>query len=249
MFSRNRAPSAKSAGRYIAISLISLAAYSLSARTQSTYQPEKAPSWRYKVPASPAVDTRTAAEMRADDQYFDTYFGSPDPLDGPQTYRTGRSGPGVVNEDFPTLLRDEVVVAHFSTWSTHLTSSRHSIYTIVNLQIDRVVTDKDGKLKAGETLHLLIPGGTVRIPRTGKIVSYFLSYVWADYFPLEPNTKYLIFLAHDPPHPSYQYVKAWNVDKGILRPVSETDKYRASRELSTHNGESLEDAIRELTSH
>lgn len=246
MFPRERARDAKSTGKYIAIFLMGLAACSLSARPQSTYKPEKAPSWRYKVPASPTVDARTPSQVSADDQYFDTYFGAPDPLDGPQHMGAGMSAPGVFNEDFPARYRNEIVVAHFSTWSTYLTRSQHSVYTIVHLQIDRVVTDKDGKLKAGETIPLFVPGGTVRGPNTGKTISYLIR---ADDFPLEPNAEYLIFLGHPPQYPSYNYVKAWKVENGVLRPATSLDAYRASHGLSTHNGDSLEDAIHGLTSH
>ncbi len=243
-----RAGNTKHIGRYIyvAIFLMATGALNLSAWSQSTYQPEKAPAWRYQVPASPMVDTRTTAEISAEDKYSDTCCGASDPLDGPQRMGIGRSGPAEFYEEFPARFRDEVVVAHFSTWTDHLSTSRCSIYTVVNLQIDRVVIDKVGELKAGETLPIFVPGGTVLAPTTGKVISYFIR---ADDFPLEPNTEYLIFLNRQPPYPSYQYMKAWNVSKGVLEPTTSVDLSRVTHGLSTHNGESLEDAIHDLTSH
>ncbi len=213
---------------------------------------DRVPSWRLQPPAdppSPTADTRTPAEINIEDNYFDSWTGAPDPLDGPPVQRpgtVGRSGDGGLDEDFPTRSRDEVVVAHFSTWLSHLSSSHRTIYTTVYLQVDRVVSDKGGHLVAGSVTPLLIPGGTILAPGTQKVISHFLRAVD---FPLEPNTEYLIFLGQEPSLPFYQYAKAWKVDKGILEPVNKYDAFRVAQGRSTHSGMSLESAINELNSH
>lgn len=206
------------------------------------------PAWRYQLPpaaGSANEDTRTPAEKEAEDDYFDSHFGVPDPLDGPQRgWAVGHSGPAVFDEDFPARFRDEIVVAHFTTWSTHLSSSHRSIYTIVNLQVDRVVADKSGHVTEGAVIPLAVPGGRART-LGGGVLTQFVS---GRYFPLEPNIKYLIFLNTQPGLPFYWYVKAWNVDKGVLEPVTQFDAYRISQGHSSHAGRSLESAVGELSS-
>lgn len=233
-----------------AVILLILIPFSLNVRSQGISNSEdKAPSWRYQPPAataSPTVDTRTPAEISFEDKYFDTYTGAADPLDGPQHRITGLSGHGVFDEDFPASFRDEVFVAHFSTWVSHLSSSRRSIYTTINLQVDRVVSDKDGHMSEGSVIPFIIPGGTALAPGTQKVLSYFIR---AGDFPLEPDTEYLIFLDRQPQLPFYEYVKAWRVEKGVLEPVTKFDSFRISQGRSTHGGTTLESAIRELMAH
>lgn len=213
---------------------------------------DRVPSWRFQPPAdppSPTADTRTPAEISIEDNYFDSWSEASDPLDGPPVQRPGTvvgSSPGGLDQDFPIWSRDEVVVAHFSTWLSHLSSSHRAVYTTVYLQVDRVVSDKSGQLVAGSVTPLLIPGGIILAPGTQKVISHLLR---AGDFPLEPNTEYLIFLNQEPSLPFYQYAKAWKVDKGILEPVNKYDAFRVAQGRSTHSGMSLESAINELNSH
>jgi hypothetical protein len=95
-------------------------------------------------------------------------------------------------------------------------------------------------------LPFIVWGGTVLAPGTQKPLSYFIR---ADDFPLEPNTKYLLFLTRNAKLPFYEYLKAWNVDTGVLEPVTKFDTYRISQGRSPHAGRSLDSAIDELTSH
>jgi hypothetical protein len=217
------------------------AAYSITATPKTPH----VPSWRLEapnrvVPLPP--DPRDPANIEAEDAYFDRWAGAADPLDGPQSIGSGSSGPGEVREDFPAV-HEEVFVAHFSNWRSYLSQSRRSIYTIVNLVIDRVVSDKGGHITSGSTVSLAIPGGTVLAPTTEKTLSYFVRY--GD-FPLEPNTKYLIFLSSSN-RPFFEYVQAWNVDKGVLEPITPYQSYRVSHGLASHGLENLEDAARDLT--
>jgi hypothetical protein len=216
----------------------------------NTRNDDQAPAWRFQLPAagSPSEDRRTPKDIKIEDDYFDSHCGASDPIGGPQRMVGGHSGHASFDEDFPVRFRDEVVVAHFTTWSTHLSSSRHSIYTIVNLQIDRIVADKDGHKTEGSVISLAVPGGTVLDPApiTRPVLSYCIQ---GKDFPLEPNIKYLIFLNHQPTLPFYVYMKAWNVDKGALEPTTAFDAYRISQGRSSHAGKSLKSAINELSSH
>jgi hypothetical protein len=206
------------------------------------------PSWRSQAP-NPSLlqqpDTRTVADANYEDTYFDSHAGAADPLDGPQSMEAMMSAHGESQEDFPANARDEVFVAHFSNWASYLSHSRRSIYTIVNLIVDRVVTDKDGHITPGYTIPLAIPGGTVIAPGTQKVLSYFVRF--GD-FPLEPNTKYLVFLTHRN-RPFFEYSQAWNVDKGVLEPVTPYQAYKVSHGIAPHAMGNLENAVRDLTSH
>jgi hypothetical protein len=230
--------------------LLMLTLGSLGASPQIAPAPvEKAPAWRTRPPESTSsgVDNRSSAEIDIADRYFDQWTGATDPLDGPQHTATYHSSfHKEVDEDFPSKYRDEVVIAHFSTWVPHLSGSHRSIYTTVNLQIDRVISDKDGHLKEGSVVPLLVPGGTLTIPGTQRVIS---TAIRGDDFPLEPNTQYLVFLGYRPlVLPFYEYVKAWKIDAGVLAPVSRFDAFRVSQGRSAHNGVFLESAIRELSS-
>jgi hypothetical protein len=119
---------------------------------------------------------------------------------------------------------------------------------IINLQIDHIVADKGAHMTEGPVIPLIIPGGTVTVsgPLTQPVLRYFIR---GRDFPLYPNIKYLIFLNHQSTLPFYEYVKAWNVDKGVLEPATQFDAYRISQGRSSHAGKSLESAIGELTPH
>jgi len=207
---------------------------------------DQAPAWRFQLaaPGAPIEDKRTPAEIKIEDNFFDSNYGASDPIDGPQRMGTGRSGPASFDEDFPARVRDEVIVAHFTTWFAYLSSSHRSIYTVLNLQIDRIVADKGGHMTERSVIPFVIPGGRV-VSFAGQQLTYGIRGVD---FPLEPNKEYLIFLFQ--PSPSfYMYLKAWNVDKGVLEPTTAFDSYRISQGRSSHAGKYLESAISELTAH
>jgi len=213
----------------------------------NTRNDDQAPVWRFQVPAvrSSNEDTRTPTEIKTEDDYFDSCCGASEPIGDPPRMGVGRSGHGVIDEDFPSRFRNEVVVAHFTTWTPHLSRSRRSIYTIINFQIDRIVADKGGHMTEGSLIPLAVPGGTVlAIPR--PVLTFGIR---GTDFPLEPNIKYLVFLTPQSALPFYMYVKAWSVDKGTLEPTTAFDTYRISQGRSSHAGKSLESAIGELTSH
>jgi hypothetical protein len=249
----------------IALALAVFLQGSLNSRSQTApaappSEEDNPPAWRLKPPDPQVADPRSPAELSSLGEYFDFGAGASDPLDGPPSGMTHYSSAYQESDygDFP-VDRDEVVVAHFSTWTSRLSDSHLSIYTTVNLQIDRVVTDKSGTLAGGLTIPLSIPGGTIRLPGTERTISHF---VRLRDFPLEPNTKYLIFLSYRPmegplqagvrPIPLFyffEYVKAWKVDQDVLTPLTRFDRARASQGKPSHVRASLESAISELTSH
>jgi hypothetical protein len=209
------------------------------------------PAWRLQTPAlsmQAIDDTRSPGEIRIEDEYFDFSIGAGDPLDGPQTRSTYSSAyvDGDLG-DFPPDDRGEIVVGHFSTWISHLSSSHLSIYTTVNLHVDRVVNDKNGELTNGCVVPLIIPGGTVRLGNTQRVISAF---VRRRDFPLDPNQSYLLFLSYRPKQlPFYEYVKAWGIEKDALVPIAHFDIDRASQGKQTHSGIPLGTAIQELKGH
>ena len=152
---------------------------------------DRVPSWRFQPPAdppSPTADTRTPAEISIEDNYFDSWTGAPDPLDGPPVQRPGTvvgSSPGGLDQDFPIWSRDEVVVAHFSTWLSHLSSSHRAVYTTVYLQVDRVVSDNSRWNHSGSRdakgnfapppcrrLSLRAQYGVPHFPQPGAVASF-----------------------------------------------------------------------------
>jgi hypothetical protein len=196
---------------------------------QTTTAPvTKAPAWRYRPydpKVLPSIDSRSAADIALGDEYFDQWIGAFDPLDGPkQRYTRGMSGHGEGGaEDFPNAYKGEVVVAHFTRWESRFTGTHRSIYTIVHLQVDRVVASKTGKLTVNSTVPLFIMGGTVlkspaTDPGSSQTISYFMS---KSDFPLEPNTEYLIFLSYEGRLKIFQYIKAWRIVNNLLEPVTE----------------------------
>jgi hypothetical protein len=115
----------------ITVFLLAVLPFSLHTRAQEVPKnDDQAPAWRFQLPiaGSSSEDTRTPADIKTEDDYFDSCCGASDPLDGPQRAGIGVSGHASFDEDFPSRFRDEIVVAHFTTWTTHLSSSRHSIY-------------------------------------------------------------------------------------------------------------------------
>lgn len=221
---------------------------SLSLQSQQPTASEKAPAWRYQPQATNSTDTRTPADIAIEDAAYDFGFGGSGPIDKPQTERRYSSAHADVDSgDFPTHSSTEAVVAaHFTSWTVHLSKSHRSVYTIINLEIDRVISDADGHLSKGSTIPLGIPGGTVILPGTGQVVSYEIA---RHNFPCEPKTQYLMFLSYRPQSlPFYEFAKVWKIDNGVLSPTSHFDIDRASRGEKSHAGTSLDSAIREITS-
>jgi outer membrane cobalamin receptor len=211
-------------------------------------QSEKAPAWRYELQAIDSTDTRTPPDIETIDNAFDFGFGAAAPLDLPQTethYSSARAD--IDSGDFPPHdLTELIVVAHFTSWTVHLSGSHRSVYTIVNLQIDSIVAGTDPHLLAGSTIPLGIPGGTVTLPGTGTVISYEIA---RHSFPCEPNTQYLMFLRDRPASlPYYEFAKAWKIDNEVISPTSHFDIDRASRGEKSHAGTSLASAINEIIS-
>lgn len=208
---------------------------------------EKGPAWRYQLPAPSLSDSRDRSESDEEDAYFDKWFGSASPLESPQVGQQYSSASAELDSgDFPLNSSNVIVVAHFNTWNSYLSSSHRSVYTIVNLQIDRVIADKTATLAPGEIVQLAIPGGTVSVSDKGKTLSWGIR---AFAFPCEPGPEYLMFLSYRPKQVTFlEYEKAWLVDHGTLQPVSRFDIDRHLKGEPSHAGSSLESAIQEIQS-
>lgn len=205
-------------------------------------------AWRYQPPTEDATaDIRSPKVIETEDQFFDNWYGSTSALEGTQI--GSRYSSAVAEKDdgeFPVASANVVVVGHFSTWASYLSKSHRSIYTIVNFVVDRIALDKIGQLTPGSTIPLGIPGGTIRLPGTDRVIT---DHIRPFSFPCEPNTEYLLFLSYNPSYlPFYEYAKAWKVDGGKLIPVSRFDIQRAARGELSHQGTSLDSAIQEILS-
>ncbi len=118
---------------------------------------------------------------------------------------------------------DGVVAATFTTYETHETPSGRSLYTLAKLQIDNLVSDRTGRLSVGESLPVLLLGGSAVLP-SGSAVSYGIPQIGDS---IVPGHRYLAFLHFNQRGEFFEIEKTWDVSTGKAIPNSAEDKERA----------------------
>jgi hypothetical protein len=233
---------------------LSLSVSSLTAQVQASGTSDAAKSpprhddWR-KVPKAllpPPSDPRQQEILNIRGSWFDKTSLSGIPLDEPQPPRNGGSSgsfwPG--EEEIPFHQNQAVVVARFEDYQPYLSPSRLSIYTDIKLSVEQVLEAGHTDAYPGQTVDVLIPGGTVQLS-DGRTLSDRPYDPSGDYS-LQPGHRYVLFLRYESNGEYFENSKSWELLNGIVVPNRLDEVIRAQEGRSSYSGLSESSFIEEV---
>ncbi|HWR36551.1 MAG TPA: hypothetical protein VN622_11840 [Clostridia bacterium] len=197
----------------------------------------------------PAASARPVSEAvrQARDQHFAPY-SSPTPLDDPEERSSSTNSAiigGTLSEPriikgLPVCQVANIFVATITDFQPFLSNSRTALYTEMYFRVDQIIkspsTDStDNKLSVGSEITTLLPGGSFALPN-GRIIT-----------PRQPQKRsrlqsgqtYVFFGDYVPSTESYSPLKLWEVERGLMKPVSEDDTLSEQQGRSHHAGSTL----------
>jgi hypothetical protein len=213
-------------------------------------------AWR-QVPQVPAPEPADPHELQVflrRAQEFDRTSFTHWPLDKPPSANgmgTGMSfgalGPGP-HPEIPFYPHESIVVGTFTGFQTYVTPSHWSIFTVVRLEIDRVLLWGDSGVSEGADVDLLLNGGTV-IFLNGEVVSSDL-YAGMANRTIQPGHTYLLILGFDRGLEAFWGgAKAWDLTAGVAQPLDGLDIERTKEGKSRVGGlpkDQALDAVRKI---
>jgi hypothetical protein len=128
------------------------------------------------------------------------------------------SGSRGVYSGIPFVSGEAIAVANFQSYQAYLTPSHRSIYTIVKLQIEQVLSTGEQVLNAGQVIDLMMSGGTLRL-RDGRVVTYGILPEDALYC-IQPGHRYLLLLKFNKELDTFRRDESifWDVTSGAAIP-------------------------------
>jgi hypothetical protein len=144
----------------------------------------------------------------------------------------GITGDSLNAEELPVQKSDVIAIATFTSYSVHLTPSKRGIYTIENLNIEKVVLDRANRLLKTTSIPVLELGGSAILP-SGESITIGIP---SSEYSIIPNHKYLVFLNYSPEGAFYDIRKSWDLTTGIATPNSPDDEDRLKSGLSEAAG-------------
>ena len=168
------------------------------------------------VPWLPANDPTPAATRQQRDQYFDALIGLPSPLTPVTAKGTGFSDGAYLGRqpEIPDIPNRTIVVATFSAYRSVLSKSGRAVYTEVQFSTTNVFQDASVNLHAGDSLDLVIPGGTVQI-QTGAVLSFLTQ---PRQYSVQPGKTYLLIISFHSNGGFYMLGKSWDLSTGTVQP-------------------------------
>jgi hypothetical protein len=157
------------------------------------------------------------------------------PLDQPQPSQEGGSSGSFIREDELPFFPDEaIVVGSFDDYQVYLTPSRLSIYTDLRLSVEQVLKAGPTAITPGQTIDLLIGGGTVLLA-DGRTISDHAYDPTGDYS-LQPGHRYVFFLEYRSQGEFFRDHKDWELANGIAVPDRLDEVIRAREGRAKYSG-------------
>jgi hypothetical protein len=208
-----------------------------SGTADAVQSPTKHDAWRSipKPLQPPPSDLKQTAILIDRAQYFDVSSVSGVPLDQPQPPREGGSSGSFVREDeFPFFPNEAIVVGSFEDYQVYLTPSRLSIFTDLKLSVEQVFEPGPIGISQGQTIDLLIGGGTVLLP-DGRTISDH-AYDPTGNYSLQPGHRYVFFLEYRSHGEFFRDHKDWELVNGISVPNRLDEAIRAREGRARYSG-------------
>jgi hypothetical protein len=205
-----------------------------------------APNAWMKTPTDPSVPDGTPEAVRMQrDAVWDGLIGARLPLTPENAWRSGISEGSSLGEpaEIMEVPNRAVLIGHFASFRSILTSSGRAIYTEVTVQASNVFEDISGRSRESGTATVIFPGGTVKTA-DGQVMSFLTQP--RTYF-MQPGKTYLLVLAYHADGDFYGFGKDWDVSDGTVRADNGLDRRREREGRSTLIGLSTEQLIRLLS--
>jgi hypothetical protein len=200
-------------------------------------------AWRIEPRAlpPPSIDREQNELLDQRGSYFDSMLGrSGVPLDQPQPPRNGgSSGSYGVEDEIPFFPkqnagRETIVVAKFDSYQPYLTPSHLSIYTDIKLSVEQVLAPGSSGVAPGNTIEVLLDGGTVKLP-DGKTITSRI-YNDSGNYSLEPGHRYLLILSYEDKGNFFTNYKDWELANGVAVPNRQDEAVRFQEGRSKYSG-------------
>lgn len=176
-------------------------------------------------------------------EYFDhTPYASEVPLDQQQPTGHRIVSYGSIAPDSPEIPffpNEAIVVAEFVDNQPYLTPSHLNIYTDVSMSIEQVIDAGPSNLRVGQTLDVLLDGGTIRL-EDGRIISSH-TFNESGNYSLQPHHRYLLCLEYVTRGNFFLDQKDWELN-GIAIP-DRVDEANRLEEGQAHYSGLPEDAF------
>lgn len=209
----------------------------LPAQTSSSAQTSKKPDWTTKVAevAPDPADVHARAVRKTRSSAFDDRTGTKQPLDADSTDNSQSYGMSVYHvklPPFPISDSQVVLVGQITTFQPFLSNDKATIYTELQLRIERVLRDSEVVLPGLTSITIPQLGGVLHLP-SGKIVRQFVP---PDENLLDVGARHLLFLNYDRKHDWFGIVKAWELQNGRAKAHAQTDVNDAGQGISKYDG-------------
>jgi hypothetical protein len=167
---------------------------------------------------------------------FDEFSSTHVPLDQPQPRNWGRCSSSFVlsQDEIPFLKNEAIIVGVFKSHQVYLSPSHLSIYTDEKLSVEQVLEPGPTKLSTGQSIDLLMTGGSVLLG-DGRIIPSDSPYELRQYV-IQPNHKYVFFLYYDSYGDYFSHGASWELVNGIAVPYGPAEVERARRGESHYSG-------------
>jgi hypothetical protein len=202
----------------------------------------------------PPTDPHEIAILEARGADFDRPSPTHVPLDQPQPpFGRAICWGGPVPE-IPFFESEAIVVATFRSHQAYLSPTHLSIYNDVKLSVEKVLEPGPTRVSPGQTIDLLMTGGSVVLPN-GRILPSDSPYELSPYV-IQPDHRYVFFLRYDSYLEAFTGQEPWELVNGITVPNSPVEVARAEEHRSEYSGlpesiflEKLRNAIQEHEQH
>ncbi len=204
-------------------------------------------AWRHapQIPTSEPTDPHERQVFIKRSLEFDrTSFNGP--LDQPPTpgMGTGRSfgdvGSGQ-HPEIPFYPHEAIIVGTFTGFQTYITPSHRSIFTVVRVEIDRMILSGNPGDREGKDIALLLNGGTAIFPN-GQVISSGLYPKMANQT-IQPGHTYLLVLESNRDLDGFFDEKAWDLTNGVAQPLDSLDVERMKEGKAKVGGLPKEQAL------
>ena len=174
----------------------------------------------------PPSDPKQIAILNDRAKYFDVSNVSGVPLDQPQPAHEGGSSGSFLREDeLPFFPNEAIVVGRFEDYQVYLTPSRLSVYTGLRLSVEQVLKAGSTGITPGQTIDLLVGGGTVLLA-DGRTISDHAYDPSGDYS-VQPGHRYVFFLEYRSQGEFFRDHKDWELIDGVAVPNRLDEAIRA----------------------
>jgi hypothetical protein len=207
-----------------------------SGTADAVQSPPRRDAWR-AIPRPllpPPSDPKQITTLNGRAKYFDVSNVSGVPLDQPQPTGGGSSGSFIREDELPFFPNEAIVVGSFDDYQVYLTPSRLSIFTDLKLSVEQVFEPGPTGISQGQTIDLLIGGGTVLLP-DGRTISDH-AYDPTGNYSLQPGHRYVFVLEYRSQGEFFRDHKDWELVTGIAIPNRLDEVIRAREGRAKYSG-------------